>query len=154
MVAESGDGVFGGGLAVRVGGGADGGVADRGGVEAEEGVFAEAEVVEGGDLHEEVVGVLAVDDGLAEGGFALLEELGVLAGADGGGFEREHGAQGELAVSTVLPERRMAMGMSQLVEKNLSPPRMTGGRQGTLNCAQVAGEGPVGWRRRVAGCRR
>src|SRR5216684_2761089 len=42
------------------------------------------------------------------------------------------------------PSGRMAMGMSQLVEKNLSPPRMTGGVQGTLNCAQVAGEGPVG----------
>ncbi len=40
--------------------------------------------------------MLAVDDGLAEGGFALLEELGVLAGADGGGFEREHGAEGKL----------------------------------------------------------
>src|ERR1700746_1351446 len=37
----------------------------------------------------------------------------------------------------------MAMGMSQLVEKNLSPPRVTGGRQGALNCSHVAGEGPV-----------
>ena len=99
MVAESGDGVFGGGEAVRVGGGADGGVADGCGVEAEEGALAEADVVEGGDLHEEVVRVLAVDDGLAEGGLALLEELGVLAVGDGGGFEREHGAEGELAVS-------------------------------------------------------
>src|SRR5271168_1579139 len=36
------------------------------------------------------------------------------------------------------------MGMSQLVEKNLSPPRMTGAMHGTLNCSQVAGEGPVG----------
>src|SRR6266852_5725970 len=43
-----------------------------------------------------------------------------------------------------VPSWRMAMGMSQLVEKNLSPPRMTGGVQGTLNCSQVAGEGPVG----------
>ena len=97
MMAESGDGVFGGGEAMRVGRGADGGVADGGGIEAEEGAFAEADVVEGGDLHEEVVRVLAVDDGLAEGGFALLEELGVLAVGDGCGFEREHGAQSELA---------------------------------------------------------
>ena len=37
------------------------------------------EVVEGGELHDGVVGVLAVEDGLVEGGFALLEELGVLA---------------------------------------------------------------------------
>ena len=39
VMAEGGDGVFGGGGAVGVGGGADGGVADGGGVEAEEGVF-------------------------------------------------------------------------------------------------------------------
>jgi hypothetical protein len=76
MVAEGGDGIFGGGETVRVGGGADGGVAYGCGVEAEEGVLAEADIVEGSDLHEEVVGVLAVDDGLAEGGLALLEELG------------------------------------------------------------------------------
>src|SRR5438309_11794960 len=44
----------------------------------------------------------------------------------------------------LCPSGRMAMGMSQLVEKNLSPPRVTGGRQGALNCSQVAGEGPAG----------
>ena len=38
------------------------------------------------------------------------------------------------------------MGMSQFVEKNLSPPRVTGGRQGALNCSHVEGEGPVGFR--------
>jgi hypothetical protein len=36
------------------------------------------------------------------------------------------------------------MGISQLVEKSLSPPRVTGDVQGTLNCSQVAGEGPAG----------
>ncbi len=97
MVAEGGDGIFGCGLAVRVSGGADGGVSYGRGVEAEKGALAEVDVVEGGDLHEEVVGVLAVDDGLAECGFSLLEELGVLAVGDGGGFEGEHGAQSELA---------------------------------------------------------
>jgi hypothetical protein len=56
MVAEGGDGIFGGGETVRVGGGADGGVAYGCGVEAEEGVLAEADIVEGSDLHEEVVG--------------------------------------------------------------------------------------------------
>ncbi len=55
------------------------------------------EVVKGGELHEEVVGVLAVGDGLTEGGLALLEEERVLLGGDGGGLEREHGAEGELA---------------------------------------------------------
>ncbi len=104
MMAEGGDGIFGGGLTVRVGDGADGGVADWRGVEAEESALAEMDVVERGDLHEEVVGVLAVDDGFAEGGFALLKELGVLAGADRGGFERKHGAESELAVSAVGAE--------------------------------------------------
>jgi hypothetical protein len=50
------------------------------------------------------VRVLAVDDGFAECGFALLEELGILTAGDGGGFEREHGAEGELTVLTVGAE--------------------------------------------------
>ena len=81
----------------------------------------EAEVVEGGELHDEVVGVLAVDDGFAVGGLALLEELGVVAAGDGGGFEGEHGAEGELACAG--PSWCWAMGMIQLVEKSLSAPR-------------------------------
>ena len=120
VVAERGDGIFAGGLAMRVGGGADGGVADGRGVEAEERVGRELEVVEGGDFHEEVVGVLAVDDGVAVGGFALLKELGVVAAADGGGLEGEHGAEGEFAAAAVGAELRWAMGMIQLVEKKAS----------------------------------
>src|SRR5439155_10394499 len=46
VVAESGDGVFGDGHTVRVGGGADGGVADGRGVEAQQRTLAEADVVE------------------------------------------------------------------------------------------------------------
>ena len=102
VVAEGGDGVLGGGGAVGVGGGAEGGVADGGEVEAEEGCFGEAEVVQGGELHDEVVGVLAVDDGVASGGFALLKELGIEAVRDGGGLEREHGAEGEEAVTELV----------------------------------------------------
>jgi len=89
---------------MRVGCGADGWIANGCGVEAEEGRFAEVEVVEGGQLHEEVVRVLAIDDGFAECGLALLEEFGVIAAADGGGFEGEHGAKGELAVFPVWAE--------------------------------------------------
>ena len=96
VVAEGGEWVFGCGEAMRVGGGADGGIADGGSVEAEERTLAEMDVVEDGDLHEEVVWVLAVDDGLAEGAFALLKEQWVLAIGDGCGFEGEHRAQGEL----------------------------------------------------------
>jgi len=107
-------------------------------------VFAEADVVEGGELHEEVVGVLAVDDGLAEGGFALLEELGVLAGADGGGFEREHGAEGELAVSAVLPELTHGHGHDPVGGEDLVAAASYWCEAGTLNCSQVAGEGPDG----------
>ena len=89
---------------MRIGGGPDGGIADRRGVEAQQGVFASSDVVEGGDLHEEVVRMLAVDDRLAEGGLALLEEQWILAAGDGGGFEGEHRAEGKLA-RTKLPHR-------------------------------------------------
>jgi hypothetical protein len=123
MVAEGGDGIFGGGLAVGVGGGADGGVADGGSVKAEEGLLAEAEVVEGGELHEEVVRVLAVDDGLAEGGLALLEELGILAACDGAGSRENMARRGSCPYLPFCPSCRMAMGMIQFVEKSLSPPR-------------------------------
>jgi hypothetical protein len=82
---------------VRIGGGTDGGVADGSGIEAEETVLSEANVVESSDLHEEVVWMLAVDDRFAEGGLSLLEELGVLASGDRRGFKGEHGSQGKLA---------------------------------------------------------
>ena len=48
MMAEGGDGVFGGGQPVWVGGRADGGIADGCGVEAEKRMPAEAQIVESG----------------------------------------------------------------------------------------------------------
>ena len=33
-------------------------------------------VIQGGQLHEEIVGMLAIHDGVAECGFSLLEKLG------------------------------------------------------------------------------
>lgn len=77
--------------------GADGGIADGGEVDGEQRVAAEGEIVERGDFHKEVVGVLAVGDGAAIGGFSLLKEQRVLAAGDGCGLKREHGAEGELA---------------------------------------------------------
>ena len=77
---------------MRIGGGTNGGIADRSSVETQESAFAETNVVKGGDLHEEVVRMLAIDDGLAECGFTLLEQFGVLAGGDRSRLEREHRA--------------------------------------------------------------
>ena len=79
MMPECGNGIFGGGLPVGVGGGADGGVTDRRRIEGEQRVRRQAKVVEGGEFHDEVVRVLAVADGFAAGGLALLEELGIIA---------------------------------------------------------------------------
>ena len=119
MMAERGDGVLGGGHAVRIGGGAYRRVADGRGVEAQQRPFAEPDIVERAELHEEVVRVLAVDDGLAEGGLALLEELRVLAVGDGSGFEREHRPQRELTGADLAHRH----GHDPVGGKNLSPPR-------------------------------
>ncbi len=56
------------------------------------------------------MGVLAVDDGLAVGGFALLEEERVVALADGAGLEGEHGAEGEFAAVAVGSEVALGHG--------------------------------------------
>src|SRR5579883_244522 len=94
MMAERGEGVAFRAHAMRKGDGAERGVTDGRGVEAGETVLAEVAVIDGGQFHEEVVRVLAVDDGLAEGGFALLEDLGVIAARDRGRLKAEHGAKG------------------------------------------------------------
>lgn len=95
VVAERGDGIFGCGNAVGIGGGSDGGIADGSGVEGKEAFLAEMEVVEGGEFHKEIVRMLAVNDGKTESGFALLKQQGIAAAGDGGGFEAEHGARGK-----------------------------------------------------------
>lgn len=82
---------------MRVSDGAYGGVSGGRGIEGKQRVGAELPIVERGDLHEEIVRVLAVDDGAAVGGFSLLEEQRVFAAGDGGGLKAEHGAQSELA---------------------------------------------------------
>ncbi len=48
------------------------------------------QVVQGRQLHEEVVGMLSVFDGLVVSRFALLEEQRVLFAGDGCRFKREH----------------------------------------------------------------
>ena len=87
VMAESGDGVLQRGRAMWKGDGANGGIAHGRGIEAEQGVGTEGLIVEGGELHNKVVRVLAVGDGEAVSGFSLLEEQRVLAAGDGGGFE-------------------------------------------------------------------
>ena len=82
-----------------VGGRAEGGFAARTAVEVDGGTFAEHDLVEGGEFHEEIVRVLAVDDGDAVGGFAGGEEQRVALAGNGGGFGAEHGAEGEGAGS-------------------------------------------------------
>ena len=71
--------------------------------------------------------MLAIDDRLAEGCFALLEEQRVTPAGDGCGLQLNMARR----VSCPGPTCRCAMGMAQLVEKNLSPPR------GLLCCRSV-----------------
>src|ERR1700722_13199778 len=97
MMAERRDGVFRIRCAVGKRGWADGGVAYRSSVEAEQSACSQREIVERGQFHEEIVGVLAVDNGQAVGRFALLEEQGIAFAGDGRRLEAEHAAQGELA---------------------------------------------------------
>ena len=120
VVRDRRDGIFGGRGAVGVGGRTEGGFAARAAVEVDGGAFAEDDLVEGGEFHEEIVRVLAVDDGDAVGGFAGGEEQRVALAGDGGGFGAEHGAEGEGAGSGAV---RRALSMTQLVEKILSRPR-------------------------------
>ena len=76
--------------------GAERRVAYRAAVETEQRVRAKFPIVHSGNFHEEVVGVLSVNDGLAEGSLPLLKESRIVAPGDGCGFETEHGAQCEL----------------------------------------------------------
>ena len=73
VVTERGDGVFAGGEPMRVGCRADSRVADGGKIEADKRVFCNGHVVQRSKFHDEIVGVLAVDNWSAVGGLALLK---------------------------------------------------------------------------------
>ncbi len=102
MVTERGDGIFTGRLAMRIRSRPDGRVAHRCGVERQQRVVRNRKIVERGDLHEEIMRMLAVDDRRSIRSLALLEELRIVAITDGCRLKREHGAHGELA-GTELP---------------------------------------------------
>ena len=89
-----------------IGGRTQGGFAARAAVEVDRGTFAEHDLVEGGEFHEEIVRVLAVDDGDAVGGFAGGEEQRIALAGDGGGFGAQHGAEGERAGSGAVRRHR------------------------------------------------
>ena len=76
---------------------ADGWVPNRSRIKANQSMIAEFHIIEHGEFHEEVVRVLAIYDGLAEGGLALLKEFRIIAAGDGGGLKRKHGPQRKLA---------------------------------------------------------
>src|SRR5579864_3684315 len=70
-------------------------IADRRRVYGKQSALAEPEVVERGNLHEEIVGMLAVSDWYAVGRLALLEEERIALVTDGRGLETHHHARGE-----------------------------------------------------------
>src|SRR5579864_1308349 len=101
---------------MSVGRGTHGGIAHGSCVEGKKRVLSEAQIVDRGQLHEEVVRMLAVIDGLAVRRLALLEKLRIALSGDGSRLQAQHGAQGDRP----RPSCRWAMGMNQLVEKTLS----------------------------------
>src|SRR5580698_4735378 len=97
MMAEWGEWVFRSRGPVRKCDWAEGWVSYWSGIKRQDGLFTGLVVVERGEFHEEVVRVLAVDDGFAEGSLTLLEELGIIAARYGCRFKTEHGPQGNFA---------------------------------------------------------
>ena len=79
MMAQRREWVFRCRCPMRKGNWAERWISDGCGIDRKHRLLAEPVVVERGNLHKEVVRVLAVDDGLAEGGFALLKELGIIS---------------------------------------------------------------------------
>ena len=72
------------------------GIADRREVQVSERVTAERVRVLHGQLHEEIVRMLPVDELLAERGLAGLKQLRILAARDGRRLEAEHGPQQQM----------------------------------------------------------
>src|SRR5215469_12307834 len=99
MVAQSGHGILGSRRAMRIGRGSHSGISYRRRIERKQSVTSEFPIVDSGQLHEEVVWMLPVDDGTAEGGFSLLEELRIEALRHSGRLQAEHGAQRQPAWS-------------------------------------------------------
>src|SRR5215472_3723361 len=72
-------------------------IADRSRVKREQGMIAQLPVVDRCYLHEEVMRVLAINDGSAERRFTLLKQLRVETVAYGCRLQAEHGPQCQLS---------------------------------------------------------
>src|SRR5438874_2585020 len=82
---------------MRVSAWSHGRIADRRGIKRKQAVFSQAQVVQSGQLHDEVVGVLPVIDRLAERRLSLLEKQRIEALRYGCRFQAEHGSERKLA---------------------------------------------------------
>src|SRR6185312_12969927 len=74
-------------------------VANGRSIKREQPVLPDLVVIERGNLHEEIMGMLPVIDRLAECRFALLKELWIGAFCHAGGVKADHGPQRELAAA-------------------------------------------------------
>ena len=84
--------------AVRIGDGTEGGIAERRGVDVADGVTGERMRVLRGQLHEEIVRMLRVDDRTAADRLAGLEQLRILL-ADRERLEAEHRPQHQMTAA-------------------------------------------------------
>ena len=92
-------------------------IAHGSGIKRQQRAIRQLVVVQRGEFHEEIVGVLAVHDGTAEGGFALLEKFRVAAVRNRGRLETEHGPEGQSAIAEFsLCHRHPPVGGEKFIE--------------------------------------
>src|SRR5450432_360283 len=84
--------------------GAHGRITDRSSIKRQQPVLPDFVIVERGNLHKEIMWMLAIIDRLAKRGFALLKEFRIEPLRHGCRIKAHHGAQGDLAAS-YLPLR-------------------------------------------------
>ena len=93
MMAESTDWILECGCAMRVRGRANCGVAYERKIRVQKSVLSHTDVIKTCDLHEEVVGMLAVCNRNSVGRFALLKQQRIALAGDGRGLQAEHASQ-------------------------------------------------------------
>jgi len=98
VVGDGGRRIVHGGSPVHERGGTQGRLAGRGQIERKCGVRVDRMAVPGRELHKKVMGMLAVDEGLALVGFAGLEEQRIAALGHGPGLQAEHPAKREFVL--------------------------------------------------------
>src|SRR5215475_13383470 len=96
MMSQSRHWIFGSGCAMRVRDRPHGRVSYGRAVKRKQSVLTEFPIVERSQLHEEVMRMLPINNGAAEGGFSLLEELRIKTLCDCCRLQAHHGAQGQL----------------------------------------------------------